>query len=74
MIHATYVQLAPKGLWYLASVSSSAETIKKDKETLIAEANEKKKQINVAIQTFPTTWFMPETLKEIKEESNQLYN
>jgi hypothetical protein len=76
MIHATYVKAHPKAKWVLASIAKSAEAAKQDKQASLQEAKKKgHKEAEAAIQTYSSSWLLPETLKELQEEDEaQLYN
>lgn len=75
MIHGVYIRNRPKGIWYLMTVSASAEIAKQDKENVLGEAlRSGNEEAQARIQTFDSAWFIPESLKEIKEDSKLLYN
>lgn len=75
MIHGIYLRLKPNNLYYLVSASTSAATALHDKTTSLQEAlahgNQK---ASAKIKTFDSIWFMPSSLKEIKEDPKMLYN
>jgi hypothetical protein len=75
VVHGVYSRKSPKALWQLVSVSASAETALKDKKTCLEAARKDgQAEASVAIKTFDTTWFMPETLAEIDEDTKLMYN
>jgi hypothetical protein len=76
MIHALYTRntIVNNSLWHLQTVSTSAEVVLKDKNTLLSEACKNREQIEARIKTFSSIWFLPETLKEVEEDIKQLYN
>lgn len=75
MIIAVYLRTRPGNLYHLVSATTSAMTALHDKEASLQEAlahgNQK---ASAKIKTFDSIWFMPASLKEIKEEPKMLYN
>lgn len=75
MIHGVYLRNKPKALWHLISVSVSAEVATKDRDAALKAAIQGgNDEAQAAIQTFDSIWFLPESVKEIKETSKLLYN
>lgn len=75
MIHAVYTRPNPKALWHLATVSTSAEVVLKDKETLLQAAiQEGNTEAETGIITFDSIFWAPETLKDLKENIRLLFN
>lgn len=75
MIHGVYIRNKPKNLWHLVSVSPSALVAEQDKDTVLQEAlKQGNEEAQAAIKTFDSIWFIPESLREIKEDSKLLYN
>jgi hypothetical protein len=75
MYHGVYLRSNPRHTWYLVSVVKSAELATQDREAFLQEAMKNgHHNAETAIQTFETSWLIPETLKEIKEDGKQLYN
>ena len=74
MIHGVYIKHRPKGKWHLVSVAVSAETANIDLSAILKQAKlEGNDQIQVAIQSFDSAFYIPELLSEIKEQK-LLYN
>lgn len=75
MIHGVYLRNKPKALWHLISVSVSAEVATKDRDAALKAAIQGGNiGAQAAIQTFDSVWFLPESVKEIKESGKLLYN
>lgn len=75
MIHGIYIRNKPKLRWRLVSVAISNEIAKKDLTDALQIAKDKGfEDAEVALQTFDSSFFIPETLIEIKEKSELLYN
>ena len=74
-LHAIYVRPRKTALWQLVATSASAEIAKKDKEVSLKDARKKNPEAEASIQTYQTKWPpIPETLKEVKDDGQQLYN
>jgi hypothetical protein len=68
MIHCIYVQSRPKELWHLATCSTSAQVVLKDKQTLLEDAIKNgNTEAKVAIKTYNSIWEAMETVKDIQE-------
>ena len=68
MIHGIYLRSKPKNKWHLVSQTISPEMANKEVETFKKQAaKEGYEEAEVAIQTFDSALFVPETLTEIKE-------
>jgi hypothetical protein len=69
MIHGIYLKTRPKGMWHLVSVAVSPETATLDSDEVLKNAisigNE---QAQTAIQSFESTFHIPELLSSIKEQ------
>lgn len=75
MIHGVYIRSTPKKCWQLASMSISAIVAQQERTMLLQNAiNNGNEAFQVAIKTFDSVWFIPESLKEITEESKILFN
>lgn len=75
MVHGVYIRSRPTSLWHLISVVSSGALAEQDKKTILAEAfKHGNSEAQTAIQTFESVFFIPECLKEIKEDNKLLYN
>jgi hypothetical protein len=74
MIHGIYVRNRPKKKWILYSVVQSGELALRDQEDALNKAKEEgNDDAEVAIQTFETSFFIPQYLLEIKK-ATVLYN
>ncbi len=74
MIHGIYVRNRPKKKWTLYSVVQSGELALRDQEDALAKAKEDgNDEAEAAIQTFETSFFIPQYLLEIKK-AQILYN
>ncbi len=74
MIHGIYLRSKPKNKWLLVSQTLSPEMANQEVEAFKKQAaQEGYDQAEVAIQTFDSAFFVPESLTEIKERK-VLYN
>jgi len=74
MIHGIYLRSKPKNKWLLVSQTISPEMAHMEVEAFKKQAAEDGlDQAEVAIQTFDSAFFIPETLVELKERKI-LYN
>lgn len=74
MIHGIYLRSKPKNKWHLVSQTISAEMANMEVEAFKKQAIEEGNDLaEVAIQTFDSVFFIPETLVELKERK-VLYN
>lgn len=74
MIHGIYLRSKPKNKWLLVSQTLSPEMANQEVEAFKKQAaKEGYDQAEVAIQTFDSAFFVPESLTEIKERK-VLYN
>jgi hypothetical protein len=74
MFHGVYVKSRPRGKWYLASLTISAESASEDMNTIIKQAKlEDNISLEVKIQSFESGFYIPEILSEVKEQK-LLYN
>ncbi len=74
MIHGIYLRSKPKASWRLVSVAASAEAATYDLKTFLEQAQkEGNEQAEVAVQVYDTDFYIPEILREIKEQKI-LYN
>jgi hypothetical protein len=74
MIHGIYLRSKPKNKWLLVSQTISPEMANMEVEAFKKQAvKEGYEQAEVAIQTFESEFFIPESLNEIKERKI-LYN
>lgn len=74
MIHGIYVKNVPNGRWHLISTSLSVEAAIQDKDAYLKKSKEDGVQyVDVAIQTFDSSFYIPEYLNNIKEQK-LLYN
>ena len=74
MIHGIYVRNRPKKKWILYSTVHSGELALRDQEDALNKAKEEgNDEAEVAIQTFETSFFIPQYLLEIKK-ATVLYN
>ena len=74
MIHGIYLRSKPKNKWHLVSQTISAEMANMEVEAFKKQAIEEGNDLaEVAIQTFDSAFFIPETLVELKERK-VLYN
>ena len=75
MIHAVYLQSIPKGLWYLVSVSPSAQIALRDKQVALQDAiKHGEKEAATGIRTFETSWQVPSSLLKLEEDEKLLFN
>jgi hypothetical protein len=75
MIHCVYIQHRPKELWHLATCSTAAIVVLKDKQTLLEDAIKNgNTETKVAIKTFSSIWEAMETLKNVEENEKLLFN
>lgn len=69
MIHGIYLKIRPKGMWRLVSIATSPEAASQDYSSLLKQINlEGNTDMQVAIQSFESTYNMPELLKKVKEQ------
>lgn len=75
MIYGIYVRNKPTFRWNLVSVSASSELAQQDLDSALQIAKDQGfEKAEVALQLFESSFFVPETLIEIKKESKLLYN
>lgn len=69
MIHGIYVRSRPKAKWMLFSTTASSEVAVKEVDEALKAAKDKgHENPEAAIKTFETSFFIPQTLPEIKEQ------
>lgn len=74
MIHGIYIKSRPKASWHLVSVAISSEAANYDLDKFLQQAkNEGNEQAEAAVQTFDSSFYIPEILHEIKSQKI-LYN
>lgn len=74
MFHGVYVKSRPRGKWFLASLTISAESASADMDTIIKQAKlEDNLALEVKIQLFESGFYIPEILSEVKDQK-LLYN
>lgn len=75
MIHGIYMRTKPKFRWLLVSTTTSNEMAEKDLSDTLRIAKDKGySEAEVCLQSYESSFFIPETLKDIKKESELLYN
>ena len=75
MIHGIYVRNNPKVKWRLITVAVSGEVAQKAQQAALEKfQKEGFERAEAAIQSFETSFFIPETLLEIKKDSEILFN
>jgi hypothetical protein len=75
MLHAIYLRAIPKGIWYLVSVSPSAQIALHDKQVALQDAiKHGEKEASVGIKSFETSWQIPTSLIELKEDERLLFS
>lgn len=69
MIHGVYLKTRPQGKWHLVSVAVSPEVANIDSDEILKSAlsvgNDK---AQVAIQSYESTFHIPELLSKLKEQ------
>ena len=74
MFHVVYMKTRPKGVWYFVSISLSQEKASDDMNAILDKAKtEEKADVKACIQSFETSFHIPEFLSDIKEQK-LLYN
>jgi hypothetical protein len=74
MVHGIYVKNRPKSKWQLISVKLSAEGALKVLDNALKQAEiDGFTEAKGAIQIFESAFYIPETLKEIKDQK-LIYN
>lgn len=69
MIHAIYLKSKPKNKWQLHSIVNSAEIANDDLIKALKNAKlSGLDQVEGAIQIFESSFYIPESLKEIKNQ------
>ena len=72
MIHGVYVKNRPKSKWHLVTAVVSPELANRELQEALQQAQrEGNEQAEVAIQLFESSFFIPETLPEIKKHTPQ---
>lgn len=66
MIHGIYIKLNPKGKWNLLTVAASPEAAAN--EVALQQAKLKDKGAQVAAYCFETSFYIPESLDELKPQ------
>lgn len=70
MIHGIYVKSKPKNKWQLFSVTVSAEVAMQDAQEAELKAKlEGNDNVKVAIQSFESSFHIPEYLSEVKNQT-----
>lgn len=69
MVHGVYLKTRPQGKWHLVSVAVSPEVANIDSDEVLKSAlsvgNDK---AQVAIQSYESTFHIPELLSKLKEQ------
>jgi hypothetical protein len=69
MIHGVYLKTRPQGKWHLVSIAASPEVANIDSDEVLKNAlsvgNDK---AQVAIQSYESTFHIPELLSKLKEQ------
>lgn len=73
MIHGVYVKSRPKGKWHLVSLTISQEAANFDLNAILKQAKQENTNIQAAIQSYDSSFHIPEILNEIKDQK-LLYN
>lgn len=69
MVHGVYMKTRPKSKWHLVSIKLSAESALNESNAALNQAKtEGNDQAEVAIQTFETLFYIPESLQEVKNQ------
>lgn len=69
MVHGVYMKSRPNAKWHLVSVKLSAESALHDLNKALDQAKlEGNDLAEVAIQVFETVFYIPESLKEVKDQ------
>lgn len=75
MIHCLYLRKTNSGLWNLATCSTSAQVVLKDKQTLLEDAIKNgNTEAQVAIKTYDSIWEAMETVRDLEENEKLLFN
>jgi hypothetical protein len=74
MIHGIYIKANAKKKWQLVSLAISPEDASKDYDLALEDLKKKgQDSAEVGIQIFDSSFYIPESLKELKH-SKPLYN
>ncbi len=69
MIHGIYLKSRPKGRWHLFSLALSAEAANYDLNAALKQAKlTGNDDAQAAVQIFDSSFYIPESLAEIKEQ------
>lgn len=73
MIHGVYVKSRAKGKWHLVSITLSPEAAAHDAGSILKQAEQDgNNQIKAVVQSFESSFYIPELLSEIKEQKSML--
>jgi hypothetical protein len=69
MIHGVYLKTRPQGKWHLVSVAISPEVANLDSDEVLKNALSRgNDKAQVAIQSYDSTFHIPELLSNVKEQ------